>query len=410
MDSAGRGGRRNGRLLVELALAFAMWGCSSSPERVDDGSACVALASVRDQCPADWGAAIADQIAFCAAEAPFFDTFLSSESCRGSLLYTRYLFDAGPRSCLYDPATWALAGYRAVDGKAGFEQTSCGSSPADFDHQGCAGTTCPQSGGEADGGPGGDGKADAPDAGADRPPSIDAATCSGICNAAVPTYPTVDATGGSGNVTMYTTEPSSGGACNYGVTGVVSFAAINVNVEPGDGQGQWQDGRACGQCLEVTTRTSQGGRSVVVRIMDRCADVYCGVDLGGDAPAAVMPDGFGRYDGTWRLVSCAGHPEASDGPPSLHVLAGSNAWWSRVQVRNPPWAVDSIAWRDPGGGAGGAFPYADDPENSFAVPSDVLQEAASSLVVTVRYGDGATATAEITPADLAAAGTSYPLE
>jgi hypothetical protein len=108
----------------------------------DDESACVALASVSDQCPADWGATIADQIAFCAQEAPFFDTFLSTGSCRGGLHYTKHLFDAGPRFCVYDPATLELVGYRAVDGKAGFEQTSCGSNQADFDDQGCAGMTC----------------------------------------------------------------------------------------------------------------------------------------------------------------------------------------------------------------------------------------------------------------------------
>jgi hypothetical protein len=249
-----------------------------------------------------------------------------------------------------------------------------------------------------------------PDIAAERRDAADVATCSGICNAATPSYPTVDATSGSGNVTMYTTEPSSGGACNYGKTKVAYFAAINVNMEPGDDHGQWQAGRACGQCVEVTTRTSQGSRSVVVRIMDRCADVYCGVDLGGEAPALVMPDGFGRYDGSWRFVSCAGHPETSDSPPSLHVVANSNPWWSRIQIRNPPWAVDSIAWRDPAGGASGSIPYANDPENTFAVPSEVLGSTASALVVTVRYRDGSTATAELSPSDLAAGGASYPLQ
>jgi hypothetical protein len=108
----------------------------------DDGSACVPLASVSDFCPADWGAAVADLSVFCAEEAPFYDAFLSIETCRGSLHYTHYLFDAGPRFCLCDPATGELVGYRAVDGKALFEETSCGTSPADFDDQGCAGTTC----------------------------------------------------------------------------------------------------------------------------------------------------------------------------------------------------------------------------------------------------------------------------
>ncbi len=184
MDQASCGGRRTGRHLIETVLvpAVAIWGCSSSSNHVqdagaqpaeagamsedagllptevaptdphlnnadgaedtDDGSACVALASVSDQCPADWAAAIADQIAFCAKETAFFDTFLSIGSCRGGLHYTKYLFDAGPRYCVYDPATRELVGYRAVDGKAGFEQTSCGANEADFDDQGCAGMAC----------------------------------------------------------------------------------------------------------------------------------------------------------------------------------------------------------------------------------------------------------------------------
>jgi hypothetical protein len=184
MDRARRGGRRIGRLLSQTVVvwAIALGGCSSSsnddrdagarpaeagasseaavvllaevtpaesgPGAADgaretqDGSACVALASVRDQCPANWAAAVADQIAFCASEAPFYDAFLSTESCRGGLHYTKYLFDAGPRYCMYAPATQQLVGYRAVDGKAGFEQTSCGYDQAGFDDQGCAGIYC----------------------------------------------------------------------------------------------------------------------------------------------------------------------------------------------------------------------------------------------------------------------------
>jgi expansin (peptidoglycan-binding protein) len=239
--------------------------------------------------------------------------------------------------------------------------------------------------------------------------AADSPTCTQSCNSATPRDPTVDPNGGSGNVTMYTTEPSAGGACNYGTTAVRSFAAINVNLAPGDGQGQWQGGRICGQCALVTAFTSQGPRSVVVRIMDRCADASCGIDLGGLAPAAIMLDGFGRYDGAWRFVSCAGHPEVSDGPPSLFVSLGSNAWWSRLQVRNPPWPVAEIAWQAASGAAGGKMAFAADPENTFAVPTEVLQSSAPTLLVTVTYTDGSTATARLAPSQLAAAGGAYAL-
>jgi hypothetical protein len=233
-----------------------------------------------------------------------------------------------------------------------------------------------------------------------------AASCTGICNAVTPSYPTVGSDGGQGNVTMYTTEASNGGACNYGVTGVRYFVAVNVNLTPGDGKGQWQAGRSCGQCVEVTALTTQGPQSVVVRIMDKCPDGYCGMDLGGDAPAAVMRDGFGRYDGSWRFVSCNGHPEVSDGPVNLTVSSGANLYWSRVQVRNPPGAVQSIAWQD-SQGTSGSFPYASDPENTFEVPASVLQSAVATITISARFTDGSTATVALGPGQLGEATASY---
>ena len=226
----------------------------------------------------------------------------------------------------------------------------------------------------------------------------------------MPSYPSVETNGGTGNVTMYDTAPSSGGACNYGATNVLYYAAMSVNVQPGDGEGQWQGGRICVQCVNVTALTSQGPQSAVVRIMDKCPDGFCGIDLGGLAPVAIMLDGFGRYAGTWTFVSCNGHPEVSDGSPSLFVFAGSNAFWSRVQVRNPPAPVASIAWQDGAGAAQGSFPYASDPENSFEVPAAALQSAAAELRITVTYTDGSSsATVQVAPAELAAPNTSYPL-
>jgi hypothetical protein len=187
------------------------------------------------------------------------------------------------------------------------------------------------------------------------------------------------------------------------------FVAVNVNVTPGDGQGQWQGGRICGQCAEVTAVTTQGPQSVVVRIMDKCPDGYCGMDLGGAAPAAIMHDGFGRYDGNWRFVSCTGHPEVSDGPPSLFISSGSNAYWSRAQVRNPPGAVLSMAWRD-SDGASGSFSYAKDPENTFEVPQSVLQSAAAALTVTATFSDGSSRAVEVGAAQLATGGASYVMQ
>jgi len=236
------------------------------------------------------------------------------------------------------------------------------------------------------------------------------AVYAGLCGAVTPSPPTNEGWGGTGNVTTYTTAPSAGGACGYGTTAIRYFAAMSVNLQSGDGKGAWQGGRICGQCAEVTTQTSQGSRSVVLRIMDKCPDDDCGIDLGGDTAAAIMADGPGRYAGWWQWVSCTGHPEVFDGPLSLWVKDGSNPWWSRIQVRNPPGAVLSMAWRP----SGGAAPYQDlvfdegNLENYYTVPASVLQSA-NEVDLIIRFSDGTSTTMTISGASLALAGSSFPL-
>ncbi|WP_157288405.1 expansin-like protein [Uliginosibacterium gangwonense] len=236
------------------------------------------------------------------------------------------------------------------------------------------------------------------------------ATCSGVCNAATPVSPSVSSTGGLGNVTEYSTSASNGGACNYGSTNVMYYAAINVNVASGDGLGQWQGGKSCGQCAQTTVLTSQGLKTVTVRIMDKCADANCGIDLGGSAPGQVMVDGFGRYTGQWRFVSCKGVSGVSDGAPSLYVKDGSSVWWSRIQVRNPATAVSSISYQGVGDTTvQGGFAFDSSIENFYIVPTSILQSSTSQFTITVNYVDGTTATVQLTPAQLGNANASYSL-
>jgi hypothetical protein len=118
-------------------------GADAGARNPDASSACVPLASVSaTDCPQDWMAALADQAAFCMRQAPGFDAFISTGSCRGLLRYTRHLFDGGPRYCVYDPNSFALRGYHAVDAKAGLETITCGATSADFDDTGCTGASC----------------------------------------------------------------------------------------------------------------------------------------------------------------------------------------------------------------------------------------------------------------------------
>jgi expansin (peptidoglycan-binding protein) len=233
-------------------------------------------------------------------------------------------------------------------------------------------------------------------------------TCKGVCNAVEASYPVVSAESALGNVTEYTTSPSNGGACLYGKTNVSFFAAMSVNVEPGDGKSHWHEGRICGQCAKVTALTSQGPKQVVVRIMDKCPDVNCGIDLGGDAPKAVMLDGFGRYEGAWELISCVGHDEVFDGPTSLFVKDGSNAFWAAVQVRNPPMSVTAMNFQNQTNPSEhGSFEYASPQiENYYFVPTEVLQGNAT-FDITVTYRDGSTDSIALSSAQLADAESSY---
>lgn len=228
--------------------------------------------------------------------------------------------------------------------------------------------------------------------------------CSGMCNAATPADVKMTAYGALGNVTVYTTSASSGGACNYGKTNVMSFAAIETGVE-------WDGGKICGQCLEVTLLTSQGLKTTVVRVMDKCPDANCGVDLGGSSSDVVMADKAGRYEGAWRKVPCTGQSvPVSDGSPSLYVKDGASRGWSIVQVRNPNAAVTSIDYVDANAPLFyGKLDWSTDAENFLSVPTDILQYE-SDYLFTIHYSDGSTGTVTLSSTQLATPSKSYPLD
>lgn len=237
------------------------------------------------------------------------------------------------------------------------------------------------------------------------------------CDASQPTVPVLGVPTSYGNVTTYggvdTTLTSGGGACNYGITGVRFYAAIQVNLQPGDGAGQWRDGKACGQAARVRAYTPQGVRETYVRIMDKCPDAHCGIDLGGAPAAAIMGVQAGRYQGEWTFVSAKGRPELSDGPPHLWTKEGTSSHWSLVQVRNPWTAVETIRWRPVAAGAAGSAAWADmtwaiEAENFFKVPLGVFASS-DSVDVMVRYVDSSSQVVRLAPLDLAREKASYSL-
>jgi hypothetical protein len=228
----------------------------------------------------------------------------------------------------------------------------------------------------------------------------------GVCDSTSPSQPLLSDSGGSGNVTSYgsvmSPTPSTGGACNYGASDIRYYAAINVDVQAGDAKGQWQGGKICGQCAAVSVKTPDGWKETIVRIVDKCSDPHCGIALSGAAAKDLMGDRPGRYEGRWRFVSCAGHREVSDGPPTLRVKEGSSTWWALLHVRNPLQAVTAIDWRSSDGSRGaGTFAYATEAENFYSVPEAVHNSGTVRL--TIHYRDESKVEVELPSRELARA-------
>jgi hypothetical protein len=229
-----------------------------------------------------------------------------------------------------------------------------------------------------------------------------------------PGIPVYTSKGGIGDVTTYGTvsnpEYSQGGACNYGSTKIRYYAGINVNQIPGDKKGQWQDGQICGRCARVRVRTANGEeRTTVVRIMDKCPDDNCGVDLGG-APAAIIMDSQpGRYSGEWEWVTCEGGDSVSDGAPSLYVKTGSTDWWSLVQTRNGPGSVSEMRVRKAGTENWQSLKWATEAENFFRLPVELIQDS-SAWEIEVDWSTGTKSSLKIEGKKLAIEDTLYNLD
>ena len=223
-----------------------------------------------------------------------------------------------------------------------------------------------------------------------QPASSDDGKCT-KCDSYTAADPELTENGGRGSVTTYGSitakETSLGGACNYGQTNIQYYAAIHVNVSPGDNKGPWQGGSACGGCVHVKAKTPDGWKEVTVRITDRCPDANCGVDLGGAPAADIMGNLVGRYYGEWEFVSCEGVDGVWGDSTSLWVKEGASEYWSVVQVRNPKDMVKSIEIFGIDTPDVYTLETFDGAENFWTVPGEVLQSAGRFRVVaTYRTG------------------------
>lgn len=237
---------------------------------------------------------------------------------------------------------------------------------------------------------------------AEKPDSL----CDSACDSSPLSYPVVTTLGGYGAVTTYGNafdpEFSNGGACNYGPGQILNYAAVHVDKEPGDRDGLWDGGRHCGDCLRVRVGSDTGWRSIVVRVVDKCPDAYCGVDLGGNPAKELMGTQPGRYHGEWEWVDCADAPGVYDGDPALVTKDGTNQWWSLVQVRNGPAAVVSISYD------GGTFAWAKEAENFFKVPDQILNSP-DSIALRIEYSNGHVDSIKVRGTSLGFGEISFPL-
>lgn len=220
--------------------------------------------------------------------------------------------------------------------------------------------------------------------------SSDSGVCTN-CDSYTAADPELTEVGGKGSVTTYGSitakETSLGGACNYGQTNIQYYAAIHVNVSPGDDKGPWDGGMACGGCVHVKAKTPDGWKEVTVRITDRCPDANCGVDLGGAPASDIMGNLVGRYYGEWEFVSCEGVEGVWGDSTSIWVKEGASTYWSIIQVRNPKDAVRKIVFNELDGDKSYTLEFVVGTENFWTVPVDVLKtDKRYKVVVTYRTG------------------------
>ena len=220
--------------------------------------------------------------------------------------------------------------------------------------------------------------------------SSDSGVCTN-CDSYTAADPVLVENGGKGSVTTYGSitakETSLGGACNYGQTNIQYYAAIHVNVSPGDDKGPWDGGMACGGCVHVKAKTPDGWKEVTVRITDRCPDANCGVDLGGAPASDIMGIQVGRYYGEWEFVSCEGVEGVWGDSTSIWVKEGASTYWSIIQVRNPKDAVRKIVFNEVDGDKTYPLEFVVGTENFWTVPKEILQsEKSYSVVITYRSG------------------------
>ena len=98
----------------------------------------------------------------------------------------------------------------------------------------------------------------------------------------------------------------------------------------------------CGACLVVTGPDGE----IVVRVVDKCPRCKHGdLDLSREAFELIAPLSAGRIPITWLPVPCE-----VQGPIEYQFKAGSNPFWTAIQLRNHRYPIATLETRDSTGG------------------------------------------------------------
>lgn len=120
----------------------------------------------------------------------------------------------------------------------------------------------------------------------------------------------------SGDGTFY--GATGAGNCSYEAGGSLMVAAMN--------EADYENSQICG--AYVTVRS--GGKSVTVKIVDRCPECAVGdIDLSQEAFARLASASAGRIKITWTLESPPGL-----GPVAYKYKSGSTRFWCGIQIRD----------------------------------------------------------------------------
>jgi len=123
---------------------------------------------------------------------------------------------------------------------------------------------------------------------------------------------------------------TGGGACSFEASpSDLLVAAMNV--------AEYGTAAYCGAYVHVTGPRGE----VTVRIVDLCPGCQAGhLDLSEEAFSQIADLAQGRVSIEWQVVS-----PVLAGPIAYHFYAGSNQWWTAVQIRNHRNPIAKLEYR-----------------------------------------------------------------